>query len=210
MVRISPLLLFWKLDSASAGLYAAAVAMVSPILVLPGVLGGLLRPRGATMDREAAIDQVGTVVRIVTFAAVIASLVGVFVAHWIVLVFAGRDFLEAVPALQIFLISVPFRSATVLLVSYLAGAGKPESEVASSVLGAITVAILCVTLIPVVGLKAAAIADVAGAFVCMMVVGRIFCRKTGGSPLGLMGLRKADLTRLVSAIRTIVFRKVTL
>jgi O-antigen/teichoic acid export membrane protein len=210
--RVPGLMLYWLLNPAAAGLYAAGVAMMTPLLLMPGMLGGVLRPRSTAMDAAAAIDQVGVVVRLVMLANLALCGAGALLAYWGLWLLAGSEFLPALRAIQLYLLSIPARGMTLIILSYLAGAGKPEVEGWSSLTSLVAMVAVGGPLIFAMrahglALEAAALADLAGALAGLGVALWVFSRLTGAGVAGLLKPRSADLSRLSTALVAVLARK---
>jgi len=140
--------------------------------------------------------------------SLVVSLIGILLAKWLILLVAGRDFLPVVPAAQIVLLSIPPQCATVMIVSYLAGIGRPQSEIVSSLVEASVVAALAFSIIPLIGVEGAAIADLVGAFAQMFVAISQFTSATGARASIMFGLRRSDVIRLKVAFASLMPKKV--
>lgn len=199
--RLAPLLLYGMVSPAMAGSYTAVTVMVAPALVLPGVISSVLRPRSATMSPDAAVEQVGIVLRLTALSMLVACLVAFVSAWWLVRIIAGPEFLTAVSALQLYMFNLPLKASTSVLIAYLAGAGRPEAEASSALTGMAVTAIAGVTMIPSFGLNGAAGADLLGSSAALFLSAWSFTRRCNTTILTLFRPRQSDFLRLLNAFR---------
>ncbi len=206
--RASVMILYGVVGRDAAGLYAAAAAMAVPLATLPSIFAGQLMPRSATMTDETAVEQVGLVFRVSLVMTGLASVLLILCAPVLIGLFAGKEFLQIVPAFQLLLVAIPIRGVGSIIFGHLTGSGWPGKESVATVAAGSVIVLLSFLLIPPLGLAGAAIADIGGAVVLAVLAMYFFCRARHASLLHVMVIRQQDFAAVRKALISLA-RKTT-
>lgn len=162
----------WLLNDQALGLYAAAARFVDIVRGFVTVLLNVMTPRMALSAKSP-----GGIARIARFAVSITALVSiplmlgtVATARQLVPLVLGGTYLSAVPVLQWmapYILVAP--TASLLAGTMLYAMGRHRAYLASTAGGAIAGVALYLTLIPLAGLKGAAMAYVLAEFVVAVI-----------------------------------------
>lgn len=149
-------------SDVSVGLYAAANRMIKVILALLTSLGAVLLPRMSYyIENKKELEIKNLISKSLDFIIMISipASVGIFVlAKPIILIFAGSEYLSAVPTIKILSpILISIAVSNLIGVQILISHGKEKFTLISTIVGALTNFILNLLLIPLLQHNGAAI-----------------------------------------------------
>jgi O-antigen/teichoic acid export membrane protein len=149
------------LDAKAVGIYAAAVKLCEVLYFLPVVVMSSLFPAVVEARKKDLIvyrKQVYRIYEIMIGATAIVAIITTFLADWIVNILYGSIYQEAATILQIYIWAFVFVSLGVVSSKYLVAENLEIYAMYRSILGAIINITLNWYLIPIYGIKGAAIA----------------------------------------------------
>lgn len=169
----------WRLDqimltalaaSTIVGLYAVAVAVAEITATLASSISDALMPEVAgSKDKNRSLRLLARSLRL-TFYAQILALVPLWIAAPYVLRFVfGEEFVPATDALRLLFIASIIWSAGLILISGLNGFGNPGLSTIARVASAATTVLTLLWLLPVWGMRGAAISSICGYAVMFLV-----------------------------------------
>jgi len=198
-VIVIPLLLN---DVVSLGNYAQGVAVLSQLLLLPSVIGYVLMPHVAAKNMTESNYLTAKVCRLVFFLSVCMGIAILFLAKPVVPLVFGRNFSAAIQLIWIMLAGMILRSVSRILYYYCQGAGMPMTI---SVVAFVSLAVMLATdiiLIPMIGIKGAAVGTLCACFVEFFMFTYLFLRKSGVTLGQMLFIRREDMRLLINKFRS--------
>ncbi|HEY3374397.1 MAG TPA: oligosaccharide flippase family protein [Candidatus Aquicultor sp.] len=167
------------LTTTSVGYYAIATGVVERLWMIPGALGIVLFPKVSNSAHDESTAKLTSRVtrNSLTIIIILAILLAIACEPLISILFGAR-FLPAVQPLLILLPGVIMLSVSKVLVGDLAGRGRPEFAMGSSIAGMLVSVPLYIYLIPKWGINGAAFASSVSYSVSTIVVMVAFSRLT--------------------------------
>jgi O-antigen/teichoic acid export membrane protein len=159
---------FESIGYFSRGLQVAMLVVTASQAVLP-----LLFSRWAALAQDQLARHFEKVMRFVTTFSVIVVLFILISAEWVVLLLFGPEYLPAVKPMRILLPGTMLYLLSKIVIQFLGSRGLPEISAGLLVLGSLVNALLSFMLIPIYGIRGAAIASTSGNLVlllCLMAV----------------------------------------
>ena len=160
-MKIDLIMIKEMLDAKAVGIYAAAVKLCEVLYFLPVVVMSSLFPAVVEARKIGLIvyrKQVYRIYEIMIGATAIVAIITTFLADWIVNILYGSIYQEAATILQIYIWAFVFVSLGVVSSKYLVAENLEIYAMYRSILGAIINITLNWYLIPIYGIKGAAIA----------------------------------------------------
>ena len=160
-MKIDLIMIKEMLDAKAVGIYAAAVKLCEVLYFLPVVVMSSLFPAIVEARKKDLIvyrKQVYRIYEIMIGATAIVAIITTFLADWIVNILYGSIYQEAATILQIYIWAFVFVSLGVVSSKYLVAENLEIYAMYRSILGAIINITLNWYLIPIYGIKGAAIA----------------------------------------------------
>jgi len=160
-MKIDLIMIKEMLDAKAVGIYAAAVKLCEVLYFLPVVVMSSLFPAVVEARKKDLIvyrKQVYRIYEIMIGATAIVAIITTFLADWIVNILYGSIYQEAATILQIYIWAFVFVSLGVVSSKYLVAENLEIYAMYRSILGAIINITLNWYLIPIYGIKGAAIA----------------------------------------------------
>ena len=160
-MKIDLIMIKEMLDAKAVGIYAAAVKLCEVLYFLPVVVLSSLFPAVVEARKKDLIvyrKQVYRIYEIMIGATAIVAIITTFLADWIVNILYGSIYQEAATILQIYIWAFVFVSLGVVSSKYLVAENLEIYAMYRSILGAIINITLNWYLIPIYGIKGAAIA----------------------------------------------------
>ncbi len=157
--RLDMFLIAFFLNPLAVGIYSIAVGMSERLFLIPGAFSVVLYPKISSLKGSEANDFTPRIVRQIFFIMIVISLLLVFLAAPLIRILFGSTFLPAVAPFIILLPGIIAFGIGGVLASDLAGRGKPQYAVYSSLTCLIINIILNIILIPKWGISGAAAAS---------------------------------------------------
>lgn len=198
-IIIIPLILS---DVASLGNYAQGFAILNQMLLLPAVLGYVLMPRVAKNANESDYLTARVCRLVFAFSACMGIAILLLAKPVVPLVF-GKDFSAAVPLMWIMLAGMVFRSVSKILYYHCQGAGMPMTITIVSFISLGAMLTIDIILIPIIGIKGAAIGTLCSCFVEFLIFSSIFLRNSGATLGQMLLVRRTDVQLLANTFRNL-------
>jgi O-antigen/teichoic acid export membrane protein len=191
--RFDTFLIVYFLGIAHQGYYSIAVLLAEKLSHLPNSIQVVLFPRVSAMSREQANLVTPRVVRTTLLIMVLGGLALGAASEFLVLLFYGRKFMPALPAMRLLLPGVVVLSVFKILASDMSGRNKrTQVSIAAAVAFAIN-AVLNFLLIPRWGMYGAAVASSIAYAVQSAVLVVFFVRVSGVGATSVLIPKLEDL-----------------
>ncbi len=175
------LALAWLGASQQVGFFGLGALLLTPLLLLPGVIGNLAVPRFALLTRtpERLQHEVTRLAFLSTVVATGGALCALVVVPLVIVHFFA-SYAPALGLLKIFVLSVPLRALNGMLGSFLMACDRNDATLAINGVSLVIGVVGCLLLIPGHGAWGAAvallIADVCTTAMCVVVAQRVLRR----------------------------------
>ena len=190
------------LGTAQVGVYAVAVQLVEGLFFISQAVGIAIWARVGSASREEAANLTARSIRYSLALMAAGGAVLFAVSGFAIPLLYGEDFAGAVTPFRIFVPGVvAWGMANLLAAYYTNQLGRPRVPLAIAALSLAIALVLCVVLIPTVGLAGGAIATTVSYTTAILVELELFRRQTGISRRELLLVDAADLR---DALRTAV------
>lgn len=201
--QISTVVLATFATKGEIGFYALATSLLVKIMIIPNELCNILLPRVA-QDKVGQRDLVAQMVRLTGIFTFAGLFIVVIFAKSLVATLFSPAFLPAVPLILLLVPGILLRSTSKLFGPYFNGINRPEVNSIANIFGVVINLIGLLCLMPVLGVKGAALAMSAGYLVssCYLVVS--FKRFSGMGYWEILRIRETDVElfrRMIIAIR---------
>lgn len=203
--RIDRYLLVALVGPTGLGLYLVAAGLAERLWMVSTSASNVLFPRIAALhgDEMARREITSTVARHVFTITLLMALALALLGRWIIGVFYGTSYSEALKALVLLLPGVTALALSRVLSNDLAGRGRPELNSYVAVLGLLANVGANLVLIPRIGFAGAAIASTISYTATATVKVWLYHQVTGVPPRELLLLSRSDMGRIGQiAIRT--------
>jgi O-antigen/teichoic acid export membrane protein len=159
--RIDQVMIRWFMTSESVGLYAVAVRIAEMVFFVPGILCGTVFPaivKARAVDRALYRERLQKLYALMIWLALGFSVPVALLSPWIVRALFGAEFTGAGPALAIQVWGSVFVFVGVVFDKYLLAENQQRKALVKTVLGAVSNVGLNCVLIPLWGIRGAALA----------------------------------------------------
>jgi O-antigen/teichoic acid export membrane protein len=193
------------LTTTAVGYYAIAVGIAERLWMIPGALGLVLFPKVSNSAHEESTAQLTSKITRNSLAIIIvlAVLLAITCKPLISILF-GDKFLPATQSLLILLPGIITLSICKVLSGDLAGRGRPEFAMMSSIIGLLVTTPLCYFLIPKWGINGAALASSISYSVSTVVVVIAFNRLTNTPFAEFLILSREDLDIYLNVYKRLI------
>ncbi len=193
--RLGTTILAFFATKEQIGLFDLASHLSIQVMTVPDSLSTVLLPRMCRdeVDRSAMIAKGA---RMTAFVCGIMLLVLCLFARPIIVVLFSTEFIGAVPLVRILSLGILLRSTCKVFVPYLLGINRPGIVSASVLVGVIVNVLLLVTLLPRIGLNAAALARSCGYAVSSLLLLRGFLKHSGSHVTAVFKYQPSDFKLL--------------
>lgn len=177
-IRIEVLIIpIFLMDESALGLYAQAIAILSQIMVVSNVVGYVLMPQVAKHSGTSAelVAQACRVVLAVTF--ILGILIMVASIYLVPLVF-GKDFSPILPLMWIIFPGIVLQSICKILYHFFQGTNRPMTVSLIFFVSLVIMIAVDILLIPIIGIKGAAIGTLIAALLESGMFSVAFIRET--------------------------------
>lgn len=163
LYRVDSVLLSFMRSDEEVGWYSAAYRLMEGMYLFPKIVSAVLYPQLSRLydDRPALMALYRRGIKYVLFVAIPLTVVGFVMADQVTLLVYGAEFANAIPALQVLLVSLSFIFIHEVSVTLLASIDRQVVSFYTSVMAVITNVILNLMLIPRLGIVGSGIATVA-------------------------------------------------
>ena len=161
-VNLDKVMLGFLTSDAEVGLYTAANKMINVILALVTSLGTVLLPRMSYYIETNKIIQVKRLIKksldFILMISIPATIGIIMLAHPIIMIFAGPEYLKAVPTIRIISpIIIAIAVSNLIGIQILVSHGKEKITLLSTIVGAVVNFALNLILIPIMKQNGAAL-----------------------------------------------------
>lgn len=156
--RLDLFLVNYYLNISDVGLYAASVSIGELLWHLPSALSLTLFPRTAGLSAEESAFFSARILRISTAITLLGGVILVFIGGLLLQIY-GKPFKEGYPALVLLLPGIVSFGVAKISIGFLHGRGKPLYGTYLTLFSLLFTVIFDILLIPIWGIKGAAIAS---------------------------------------------------
>ncbi|MCS0673436.1 flippase [Cytobacillus firmus] len=182
------------LNPAAVGLYGVAVSIAERLWIVSQSISSVLYPAiSSSSDVDSKNKLTSVISRNVLFFSIIAGIVFYFASDLIFRLLFGEAYADSSDILKMLLPGIILFSVDRILSNDLAGRGKPELNMYTSIFTVASNIILNILLIPKVGIAGAAISTSVTYSLSTLVKMFLFKRETGVSYSKMLLLQKEDL-----------------
>ncbi len=163
MLNIDIIMLGWLRTPAEIGYYSSAQKIIFTLYVLPALIGAAVFPsltRMANKDQAAFRDLLERALKLVFMVAFPIMIGGIVLSHDLIGIFYGRQYLPAITAFRILLVSLLINYPATIIGNALFAYDKQKEFIKFSIIGAGSDIVFNALLIPVWGIEGAAISTV--------------------------------------------------
>jgi O-antigen/teichoic acid export membrane protein len=201
-LRADVFLMSLFLGPREIGLYALAQAVCEWVWLLPRSAASVLFPVVAGADMSRALSATTRTCRVAFSLAGVGALGLGLVAGWLIPVIFGEAFRDSVPAIRLLLPGIWLGSIAGSLSSFLAGRGRPEFPLLTSLVSLSFNVLLNLTLVPRFGIAGAAVSS-AASYSMMTAINTVLSRRLAALPVReLVLLQNTDFRLVWREVRT--------
>lgn len=165
---------------SGVGIYTLATGLAEFLWLLSRPVATVLFPRMSTSKTpQQHVDLALQMARFTFYVTLLCALIGASACQFLIPALYGHAFASAVGPFLWLLPGTTFFSITNVLASYLAGIGKPGTNLMVSLISTACTVVLTITLLPRFGLTGAAIATSIGYFASTILTGFFVIRVSG-------------------------------
>lgn len=193
--RADILMISYFLSPAAVGIYSIAVSIAEKLWVVSQPVSAVLFPRisSAKTDEEKN-NLTAKVTRNVLFLSVIIGFILFLISNLFIRVMFGEKYKAASNIIKILLVGITLFSAERILSNDLAGRGKPELNLYTSLFTVIVNIILNLVFIPKWGFYGAAVATSIAYSLTFILKIWVFCFVTKSNVFSLLFINKLDIS----------------
>lgn len=209
--RVDLLIVAGMLGFSAAGQYVVAFTAVELLWVVPNALAVVLFPRVAASELNATkrgSEATAQIARLTILLLVVFALAGAILAPFAIPHVFSAAFRSSVVPLELLIPGVVLSGVGKVLSADLAGRGHVGLPGLANGIGLAVMVGLDFLLIPIVGLRGAALASSVAYLVIFVILGLMFKRITGATFVSILLARRSDIQRAREAVRTL-FRRTT-
>lgn len=182
------------LNPAAVGLYGVAVSIAERLWIVSQSISSVLYPAISSSSNVDSKNKLTSVIsRNVLFFSIIAGIVFYFASDLIFRLLFGEAYADSSDILKMLLPGIILFSVDRILSNDLAGRGKPELNMYTSIFTVASNIILNILLIPKIGIAGAAVSTSVTYSLSTLVKMILFKRETGVSYAKMVLLQKEDL-----------------
>ncbi|KON86261.1 hypothetical protein AF332_05115 [Sporosarcina globispora] len=196
------------LNPASVGLYGVAVSIAERLWIVSQSISSVLYPViSSSNDIESKNKLTSIISRNVLFFSILGGIVFYFVSDLIFRILFGAAYDESSDILKMLLPGIILFSVDRILSNDLAGRGKPELNMYTSIFTVVSNIILNFVLIPKIGIAGAAVSTSVTYSLSTIIKIVLYKRETGVAYSKLVLLQKEDIALFKQLINKAVKRK---
>ncbi len=202
-IQVGVLVMACFLTPAEVGFYAIAIAMILRIMIVPNSLRVILMPKLAQLDVVDSVLICQALRIMLPIVAALSVILGLICNPLIKYGF-GKEFLPALTAIYILLISTVFKAASELITTYLLASNRPGISSSVKLSGVFINLILLLILVRSYGLIGGCVATVISYMLESFVMICIFMRMSGTKSWRLLVLQKNDVVYLWDSASSLI------
>ena len=187
-------------DFSQVGLYGRGLAICKLILLVPLALGPVLYAAWSGMSSGVKTSQIELAVRLHLLFAVFMTAIVELALPLLILLLYGADYLQAVNATRILVVSVLFKSVLNVFVSLFSSDGRAQFTAYFMGFSLMQVAILSCILIPYLGIMGAALAEAFTSFTVLLIAIYFAKRRYNLNVRNLVFITTKDIGYLVNIL----------
>ncbi|MFC4558016.1 flippase [Virgibacillus kekensis] len=200
--RLDILLIGFFLNATSVGFYTIAVSIAEKLWILSKSISAVLFPRIASSNDEDDKNNITSMVSRMVFAiSAVGGVVLFFISGFLIELLFGNEYGASIEPFKILLPGIVLGSMARLISNDIAGRGKPEINMYTSICMVITNVILNILLIPKYGIEGAAYATTVTYTVNWIIKVIIFKRLTGLKLNSFILVNQKDLQLIGKIVR---------
>jgi O-antigen/teichoic acid export membrane protein len=200
--RADLILLSYFLNPAAVGVYNVSVSITEKLWIVSQPVSTVLFPKISSSNSNKERNLLTTMVaRNVLMLSFLVSLLLFFTSEYFILLLFGEKYQAAANIIKILLVGITLLSAEKILSNDLAGRGKPELNLYTSLLTIIINIILNIIFIPIWGVNGAAVATTISYSLTFFVKLIIFCNETKVNYLSVILFNKDDVALYIKIIK---------
>jgi O-antigen/teichoic acid export membrane protein len=157
--RVDYWLINYYQGKSSLAEYALAVKLNQLSWVLPGLAASVIFPMTAAKEKQYDLNQMMSLMRVINTSLLVAVVIAFFIAPLLVPFLFGEKYIASVIPFQYLLPGFFMFGISMMLAAYFAGKNKLYTNLTGSVICFVVVLFLDLWLIPLMGVKGAAIAS---------------------------------------------------
>jgi O-antigen/teichoic acid export membrane protein len=201
--RADILLISYFLSPVSVGIYNIAVNIAERLWIVSKPVATVMLPRISSSDETKQNELTAVAARNVLFLSILFSIAFYFFADIVIDLLFGKEYMESSVALKILLPGITLFSVERILSNSLAGKGKPELNLYTSLFTVTCNIILNIILIPIYGLNGAALATSISYTLTFIIKIMIYTNLTKSKLVNILFLRKSDFTAYKNIIKAL-------
>lgn len=179
--------------SEQLGIYSLAVSLAQMLWLLPQAIATIFLAYSGSGNHDIVVNQTNALTRIALSVLLAAGTVLFLAIGFIIPFFYGNEFSDAVFLFRLLLVGIIPFSITTIIASYFAGKGKIRINMYGGIIGFIFCLCFDIILIPVYGIKGAAIATVISYCVSTMYTTYVYIKTSDSSLRQLFVLNRQDI-----------------
>ena len=187
-------------DFSNIGFYSRAVSLSALLIILCQAMMPVLFSRWASLSKNVIQKHVELALRFLTIFALSMAILFIVFAKWVILFFYGDAFIPAILPLQILSLGTALSIINRTLVQLFSGRGMPEMSSKALLFGVLTTGLLCLLLVPRLGIHGCAIAIVVGQIAVLMILFRLANQIFQLSAKRCLFIRCSDIRRILKSI----------
>jgi O-antigen/teichoic acid export membrane protein len=193
-LRSDVLLLKYFKGNESVGFYSIAVAIAESIWQISMAVGTVIISRTANSDDAGRIvKDTNMIIRITVVLAIFIGTIILFVSPYLIPLIYGALFAPSIPIVQIIIPGILFFAIMRILISFIAGKGKPWVIIMIGAPALLTNILINLYTIPLWGGMGAAIATDISYFIAFVFTLSYYIRKNNVSLSDILLLKKEDI-----------------
>lgn len=192
--RADMFIISFFLTSTAVGIYGTAVNIAERLWIVSQAISSVLFPKVSSLESEEDRNKLTTTIsRNVLFFSVLGGLVFFIVCKWVILLIFGAEYIYSATVLKVLLPGVILFSVERILSNDLAGRGKPEVNMYTSLFTVVSNLVLNILLVPKYGLVGAAFSTSSTYCLSTFIKMFIFKKITGVSITKMLIIQQEDI-----------------
>lgn len=205
--RVDILLISFFIGPSAVGIYNVAVQIAERLWIISQPVSAVLFPRISSSTKDEQDDLTATVARNVLFLSIVAGIVFYVLSDKVIYVLFGIEYIEATVVIKILLPGITVFAFERILSNSLAGKGKPELNLYTSMFTVVCNISLNVVFIPIYGLNGAAFATSTTYFLSTIIKLIIYVRFTKCKITSLIIMGKSDFAIYKAVINKVIKKR---
>ena len=204
-IQVNILVIAFMLTRAEVGFYAIAITMVMRILTVPNSLRRILLTKLAQHNATDGV-LICQSLQIMLPVVVLVSIALGLVCNPLIKYGFGKEFLPALTAIYLLLISIVFRTATELVTTYLLAINRPGISSSIRLSGVFVNFVFLLILVPPYGLIGGCVATIISYMLESFVMVYVFMRISDTKSWRSLILQKSNVVYLWNSVYSLIPR----